>query len=185
MHDDTSQAVPCSAAVVFERSDDVDAAMSAAVAALREAGLSVGGLLQAFGPAIGPGRRRITLVVLASGERIRLDQPLGAEAQSCALDGDALARAAQALREAVQARPDLLVVSRFGKQEAQGGGMRAEIAEALLSGTPVLVAVNTSLRTEWERFLGAPSRVLPTRAEAIVAWALARATMLRGKNAIA
>jgi len=143
------------------------------VAALREAGLSVGGLLQAFGPAIGPGRRRITLVVLASGERIRLDQPLGAEAQSCALDGDALARAAQALREAVQARPDLLVVSRFGKQEAQGGGMRAEIAEALLSGTPVLVAVSASLVLAWESFLGAPSPMLPVHAEAIAAWARA------------
>jgi nucleoside-triphosphatase THEP1 len=157
MHNDTGQTGPCSAAVVFERSDDVDAAMALAVAALRKAGLSVGGLLQAFGPTIGPGRRRITLVVLSSGERIRLDQSLGTEAQSCTLDGDALARAAQALREAVQARPDLLVVSRFGKREALGGGMRAEIAEALLSDTPVLVAVSNSLGADWEHFLGAPA----------------------------
>jgi molybdate transport system ATP-binding protein len=179
MHNDTDQADSCIAAVVFERSDDVDAAIMAAVAALRKAGLSIGGLLQAFGPMVGSGRRRITLLVLPSGERIRLDQPLGAEAQSCSLDGDALARAAQALREAVDARPDLLVVSRFGKQEALGGGMRAEIAEALLSGTPVLVAVSTSLRAEWERFLGAPSRTLPVCAEAIATWALAQVAMAR------
>jgi len=176
MHDNTDQTVPCTVAVLFERSDDVDAAMAAAVRVVRAAGLSVGGLLQVFGPAAGFGRRRITLLVLASGERIRLDQPLGAEAQSCTLDSDALARAAQALRAAVEARPDLLVVSRFGKQEASGGGMRAEIAEALLSGTPVLVAVSAALRAEWERFLGGPSRTLPPRAEAIAAWALAQAS---------
>jgi hypothetical protein len=175
VHNDTDQAAPCAAAVVFGRGDDVDAAMAAAVAALCRSGLSVGGLLQSYGPPTGPFRRQLHLLVLASGERIRLDQPLGAGAQSCVLDGDALARAAQALREAVRARPDLLVVSRFGKQEAQGGGMRAEIAEALLSGTPVLVAVSAALRAEWERFLGAPSFVLPARAEAIAAWARTQA----------
>ncbi len=169
----TDPAGPRAAAVLFERGDDVDAAMAGAVAALRAAGLSVGGLLQASAPASGSGRRGFTLVVLASGERIRLDQPLGAEAQSCTLDGDALARAAQALRGAVKTAPDLLVVSRFGKQEALGAGMRAEIAEALLSGTPVLVAVSAALRAEWERFLEGPSRTLPPSAEAIAAWVLA------------
>jgi molybdate transport system ATP-binding protein len=174
MPGDTDPADPRAAAVLFEHSDDVDTAMAGAVAALRSGGLRVGGLLQAATPARGSGRRGFTLVVLASGERIRLDQPLGAEAQSCTLDGDALARAAQALRAAVKAAPDLLVVSRFGKQEAAGGGMRAEIAEALLSGTPVLVAVSASLRAEWERFLGAASPMLPPCAKAIVAWALAQ-----------
>jgi len=173
VHNDTDQAEPCAAAVVFEPGEDVDAAMAAAVAALRQAGLCVGGVLQVAGPPTGSGRRRTDLRVLASDALIRLDQPLGAGAQSCNLDGDALARAAQALREAVLARPDLLVVSRFGKQEARGGGMRAEIAEALLSGTPVLVAVSASLVLAWESFLGAPSPMLPVHAEAIAAWARA------------
>ena len=165
---------PRAAAVVFEHSDDANAAMAVAVAALRHAGLRVGGLLQVFGPAVGTCRREMNLLVLASGEWIRLDQPLGPEAQGCILDGDALARAAQALHEAVHARPDLLVVSRFGQQEALGGGMRAEIAEALVSGIPVLVAVRSTLHEEWERFLGAPSQVLPTCADTIANWARAQ-----------
>ncbi len=164
------------AAVVFESGDDADAAMAVAVAALRHAGLRIGGLLQVFGPAIGPCKREMNLLVLASGDWIRLDQPRGPEAQGCTLDGDALTRAGQALHEAVQARPDLLVVSRFGKQEALGGGMRAEIAEALLSGIPVLVAVRAGLREEWERFLGSPAQVLPTCADTIAGWARAQAT---------
>ncbi len=142
MHNNTdpSAATPRAAAVVFEHGDDADAAMAVAVASLRHAGLRVGGLLQVFGPALGPCKREMNLLVLASGEWIRLDEPRGPEAQGCTLDADALTRAAVALREAVRARPDLLVVSRFGKQEALGGGMRAEIAEALMSGIPVLVA---------------------------------------------
>jgi molybdate transport system ATP-binding protein len=166
------------AAVVFEHGDDADSAMAVAVAALRHAGMRVGGLLQVFGPAIGPCRREMNLLVLGSGDWIRLDQPLGPEAQGCTLDGDALTRAGQALRDAVQARPDLLVVSRFGKQEALGGGMRAEIAEALLSGIPVLVAVRAALSEEWESFLGAPSYVLPTCADTIATWARAQAAPL-------
>ncbi len=173
------------AAVVFESGEDADAAMAVAVAMLRHAGVRVGGLLQMFGPAIGPCRREMNLLVLASGDWIRLDQPLGLEAQGCTLDGDALARAAQALRAAVQARPDLLVVSRFGKQEALGGGMRAEIAEALLSGIPVLVAVRATLRDEWDRFLdGAPSQVLPTCADTIAGWARSQTAASR-QHAIA
>ena len=167
------------AAVVFESGDDADAAMAVAVAALRHAGLRVGGLLQMLGPAIGPCKREMNLLVLASGDWIRIDQNLGPDSQSCTLDGDALARAAMALRAAVQARPDLLVVSRFGKQEALGGGMRAEIAEALLSGIPVLVAVRTTLREEWERFLGRPASVLPTCADTIAGWARSQTAAAR------
>jgi hypothetical protein len=161
------------AAVVFASTDDVDAALAAAVAILRAEGVRVAGLLQELGPATGPCRREMSLLVLASGARLRLDDPRGAEAQGCTLDADALARAAMALREAVQAGPDLLVVSRFGKQEAQGGGMRTEIAEALLSGIPVLVAVRDSLVADWEAFLGAPATVVPPTAAALVAWARA------------
>ena len=176
MQTNSAQADPRTAAVVYERGDDADGAMAVAVAALRHAGLNVAGLLQVFGPTVGPCRREMNLLVLASGDWIRLDQPLGQEAQGCTLDGDALARAALALREAVRARPDLLVVSRFGKQEALGGGMRAEIAEALMSGIPLLVAVRTTLREQWESFLGAPPHVLPTCADTITAWARAPAT---------
>lgn len=162
---------PRAAAVVFDQGDEADAAIAAAVAALRQDGLRVGGLLQVFGASVGPCRREMHLFVLASGDWIRLDQPLGAGAQGCTLDADALTRAAVALRAAVQARPDLLVVSRFGKQEALGGGMRAEIAEALVSGIPVLVAVREALLADWEGFLGAPPALLPSCADSIIAWA--------------
>jgi hypothetical protein len=171
---DSDEIRPHAAAVVFERSEDVEAAITTAVDALRRAGLRVEGLLQFTGPVTAAPRRQTHLEVLASGEHIRLDQPLGSGAVSCNLDGDALARASQALRAAIDSRPDLLVISRFGKQESHGTGMRAEIAEALLSGIPVLVAVNATLQPAWERFLGSPPIILPPQAEAITAWVLGK-----------
>jgi molybdate transport system ATP-binding protein len=170
---------PRVAAVVFGADDEVDAALAAAVATLGREGVRVAGLLQELGAAAGPCRREMHLLVLATGGRLRLDDPRGPEVQGCTLDADALARAAMELREAVRARPDLLVVSRFGKQEAQGGGMRAEIAEALLSGIPVVVAVRDSLLADWEAFLGAPAAVLPPTEAAVAAWSRAAAAVER------
>lgn len=173
MPDHLTFGLPRAAAVVFTATDDVDAALAAAVATLRREGLRIGGLLQELGAPIGPRRHEMHLRVLATGVRLRLDDPRGPAVQGCTLDADALARAAMELRAAVRAEPDLLVVSRFGKQEAQGTGMRAEIAEAVLSGIPVLVAVKQSLLADWEAFLAAPAVVLPASEAAIVAWARA------------
>jgi hypothetical protein len=161
---------PHAAAVVFEHSEDLETALAAAVTRLRRAGLRVEGLLQFTGPPVSAQRRQTRLQVLANDEIIRLDQPLGSGATSCNLDGDALARASQALRAAIESRPDLLIISRFGKQESQGTGMRAEIAEALLSGIPTLIGVNITLQTAWEQFLGLPPTILPPQTQAIMDW---------------
>src|SRR3954447_15535972 len=95
------------AAVAFTAADDVDAALLAAVAQLRGEGVRVAGLLQSVGPAVGSCRREMNLEVLATGERLRLDDPRGREVQGCVLDADALACAAVALREAMRGGPDL------------------------------------------------------------------------------
>ncbi|CAH2599541.1 conserved protein of unknown function [Rhodovastum atsumiense] len=159
------------AAVVFSASDDVDAVLHAAVAALRGQGLRVGGLLQRLGAEIRPRKHEMLLEVLETGESIRLDAPRGTQTRACTLDTDALARAAMSLRAALQGRPDVLVVSRFGKQEATGSGMRDEIAEAVLSDIAVLVAVSDALLADWEAFLGGGGCVLPADGDAILQWA--------------
>jgi hypothetical protein len=159
------------AAVVYGPDDDVDAALAFSVDTLCRAGLTVGGLLQHFGEQISPGKREMLLRVLPGHETIRLNDPRGSGVQGCILDTDALARAGMAFRRAALARPDLLVASRFGKEEAAGGGMRAELAEALIAGVPVLVPVRTSLLPAWRDFLGEPTDELPPKTDAILTWA--------------
>lgn len=43
----------------------------------------------------------------------------------------------------LQTGPDVLIVNKFGKQEAEGEGFRPVIAAALAVGIPVLVGLNT------------------------------------------
>jgi len=159
------------AAVAYGPDDDVDAALATAVQTLRREGWRIGGLLQRFGAPVAPGKREMLLTVLPDGETIRLDEPRGKGVQGCTLCGDALARAAMALRAAADAQPDLLVVHRFGKQEAGGEGMRAELAHALASDAPVIVAVRHALLPAWQAFIGAPTEVLPAAGEPVCAWA--------------
>jgi hypothetical protein len=159
------------AAVVYGPGDDVDAALSAAVAKLIRDGRIVGGLLQRFGARVGPGKREMLLDVLPDGGTIRLNDPRGPGVQGCILDSDALARAAMAFRAAVANQPDLLLASRFGKEEVAGHGMRAELAEAMLAGIPLLVPVRANQLPDWIAFLGTPSEVLAPQADAILAWA--------------
>jgi molybdate transport system ATP-binding protein len=148
----------------------VDAALAAAVAELVLADVKVGGLLQRFGAQVAPGKREMLLDVLPHGETIRLNDPRGPGVQGCILDTDALTQAAMAFHDAAAAGPDLLLASRFGKEEVAGHGLRAELAEAMIAGIPLLIPVRVNLLPDWIAFLGAPGEVLAPTAEAILGW---------------
>lgn len=107
----------------------------------------------------------------ASGVSIRLDRPRGPGAVACILDPDVLAQAACLLERAAASQPDLIIVSRFGNAEADGGGMRSAIAEAICCGVPVLIPVRFSLLNDLEGFLGAPAALVLPSPLAIVNWA--------------
>jgi hypothetical protein len=74
-------------------------------------------------------------------------------------------------RQAMLAEPDLLLASRFGKEEAAGGGMRAELADTVIAGIPLLVPVRASLLPAWREFIGEPVEELPSTTNAIISWA--------------
>jgi hypothetical protein len=47
-----------------------------------------------------------------------------------------------------------VVVNKFSKQEAAGRGLRAEIADAVTAGLPLLTAVSHTCYEAWVRFTG-------------------------------
>ncbi|MGT2467105.1 DUF2478 domain-containing protein [Mesorhizobium atlanticum] len=57
------------------------------------------------------------------------------------LNPDQLARACQSVEETLSGRTDLLVLSKFGKTEAEGGGFRGLLARALELSVPVLIGI--------------------------------------------
>jgi hypothetical protein len=159
--------------VPYEPPTDIDATLAAAVAQMRARGVIPSGLLQRLGNPATDGRCSMWIEDIATGAVIRLDSPRGPGATACLLDPDALARAGFLLQRAIETGADLLVVNRFGKAEAEGGGLRAEMAEAICAGAAVLVAVRSSLLADLEAFLGmAPNLLLPSPG-AIADWAVA------------
>jgi hypothetical protein len=156
--------------LLYDGSIEVDTILAEAVAKIQARDIAVGGLLQFFGERLPNGKRSMWVEDIGSGALIRLDRPRGPGAVACLLDPDALAQAACMLQRAVDSGPQLLVVSRFGNAEADGRGMRAEIADAICSGAAVLIAVKFSLLNDLEGFLGAPAHLLLPSADAIMTW---------------
>ncbi len=161
---------PAAGTLVYDGAMEVDRLMADAVERLREEGARVGGVLQHFGERLPSGKRSMWIDNVSTGATFRLDCPRGPGATACVLDPDALTRAACAVRRAIEAGNDLIVVNRFGNAEAEGRGLRSEIADALCAGTPVLIAVRYSLLPDWEGFLGAPADVILPRLDAILNW---------------
>ena len=148
----------------------VDVVLAESVDRIRARGITVGGLLQRTGEPHSNGRLSIWLDDIGNGETLRLDQPRGPGAKDCIVDPDSLAHAACLLRRAVEQDSQLIVVNRFGYAESEGGGMRAEIADAVCSDAVVLIAVRKSRLDDLERFLGGACSVLPLSSASIADW---------------
>jgi hypothetical protein len=172
-----SDAAARTGVLVFDAPGSADAVLRAAVPALRARGLAVGGLLQRAGDPTTDTKCAMWLDDIVTGQGIRLDQPRGTGATACVLDPDALAQGACLLRQAVDTGMDVIIINRFGNAEADGRGLREEIAEAVFSGAVVLIAVRTSLLPDLEGFLGGSPTILPISEQAVIDWTLRAATL--------
>ncbi|MDM7458955.1 MAG: DUF2478 domain-containing protein [Paracoccus sp. (in: a-proteobacteria)] len=84
---------------------------------------------------------------------VRISQSLGQGATGCRLDGGALAKVAGWVESDLDAAtPDLLIVPKFGRQEAAGGGFRQAIARAICADVPVLLHVPVQQRHAFLQF---------------------------------
>lgn len=147
-------------------------------AELRARGFRVGGVVQrqaAGDPAEGPGEAGICsaemeLVEVASGRTIPISQRLGRGSSSCRVDPSGVAEASALVRAARMGGLDLLVLNKFGALESEGGGLAAELGEAVAEGVPVLTAVNGKFLADWLSFAGGLARMLPAEEDALWRW---------------
>jgi molybdate transport system ATP-binding protein len=110
------------------------------------------------------------LVDLMSGRAIPICQSLGQGAMSCRLDAAGVAEAAVAVSRAIAEDVELVVVNKFAKQEASGGGLRAEIGDAVVAGLPVLTAVPDKYYHAWIAFTGGFGTTLACEPRVVEAW---------------
>lgn len=157
------------AAVVYQAGFHVDEFLAEIARRLAAQGMRLGGVVQEnAGPR--SACAAMTLVDLASRGRFGISQDLGMAAAGCRLDPRGLADAESPLAAMMSADPDLIILNKFGKAEAEGGGLRGILVRAIEREIPVLTAVRPPYTEAWERFHGGLAVALPPEAEAVQAW---------------
>lgn len=120
--------------------------------ALRRAGYACAGLVQHDEPA--PGRSRCDMVLenLRTGARVRISDDRGPHARGCRLDPDGLLTAMTDVRVSLHEGADVLLLSKFGKSESEGGGFRPLIADAVDRGISLVIGVPARNLASWRAF---------------------------------
>ncbi|MFO1107750.1 MAG: DUF2478 domain-containing protein [Bradyrhizobium sp.] len=157
------------AAILYRAEDDIDTLLAEFAMDLRRAGRRIGGIVQLNIKGDGGCRTGMRLTDLMTGSEIDISLPAG-DAGSCKLDTGGLAEAAVAVQRAIADRSELVIVNKFSKQEAAGQGLRAELADAIAAGLPVLTAVPEKCLDAWKEFSGGIGIMLPCRRQAIEQW---------------
>ena len=150
-----------------------DAVLGAVARALHARGLRLAGAVQENLPAGRDGRCDMVLRLLPGQDTQRISQSLGPLSQGCRLDPDGLERAVAQAQAVLDQGADLLIVNKFGKQEADGRGFRPLIAEALARGVPVLTVVAPAHAAAFARFAEDMAQPLAPDESAVLDWALA------------
>lgn len=150
----TLKAAAAVTALVYANGCDVEPVFRALVDHLVDGGCTVAGFVERKVAVPGHHRCDMVLEEVASGARISISQKRGLHARGCMLDTAELTRAEGLARTALEDAPALLVINKFGKSEAEGGGFRALIAEALSREVPILIAVPSRNLDAWRAFVG-------------------------------
>lgn len=148
------QTQPPLTALIYTDSSDADRALRRVVRQLKAMGLRLAGVVQRDDPRAGRGDCDMSLEDLTSGETIAISRDRGPHARGCRLDVGELLRATQMVAAALKQRPDVLVLNKFGKMEAEGGGFRELMAEAVATSIPVFIAVPYRNLDQWRIFAG-------------------------------
>jgi hypothetical protein len=109
--------------------------------------------------------RRVT-----TGERFAMFEDLGPGSTACHLEGNGIARAAEAVRQDLAAGCDLVLLSKFGKLEAAGKGLWSAFVATVEARVPLLTSVSPAVATAWGHFAGTGFVVLPPNDAAIDTW---------------
>jgi hypothetical protein len=158
------------ASVVYGPDDDPDGLFIDFTDDLYRSGLRPVGVIQS-GRSCRAEDPRLGVVMLPGGETVGLVADIAdRDAAACRLDDQRLSELAERLAAAIDDGPDLLVINRFGRAEAEGRGLIKPIAQALLADIPVLIAVPERRFSDWIRFSDGMNVRLPCRRQALDRW---------------
>jgi Protein of unknown function (DUF2478) len=105
---------------------------------------------------------------------IPITQNLGSGSSSCKLDSAGLAAGCQAVVAAIEQGADVVVLSKYGKVEAEGGGLLDAFRAAAEAGVPCLTGVKPSFSEPFLEYAGGYSQWIEASDAALEAWWAAR-----------
>ena len=158
------------AAIVYQTGFQIDDFLSRVITLLRADHVSLGGALQENTRCAAGTCPAMTLIDLMTQRRFGISQDLGLQAEGCRLDAHGLMEFGALLDQTLNHNVELLVLNRFGKAEAEGGGLRPAFVRAIESGIPVLTAVRPPYTDAWSEFHGGLADNLPADLGAVLAW---------------
>ncbi len=141
-------------ALIYTDATGADRVLARLALALMEREVTLAGLVQHNAPR--PGRSRCDMVLedLGSGQHVAISQDRGPHARGCALDLGQLLAASMLVEQSLARRPEVVILNKFGKSEAEGGGFRDLIARVIESGSDLVIAVPWRNVESWRAFLG-------------------------------
>ena len=166
--------------------EHIQSLLAEAAHRLRAGGVRVIGVIEHMPP--GCAHEDILLLDLVSGETNRLHQDLGPGSAGCSLDPAGLAAAAAGVERAIAERlaeggdlsDTVVVLSKFGRQEAEGRGLTSAFHAAVAAEIAVITSVSPSVRAEWDGFAGDLAAVSSATFASIEDWWRAPAPALAG-----
>ncbi|MGQ3674546.1 DUF2478 domain-containing protein [Xanthobacter sp. TB0139] len=134
---------------------------------MRAAGLYVLGAVECVSE--GMEDDAVRLLNLASGSANALHQNLGAGAAGCSLDQERLVNVCAEVEAAIAARlseggsgaDTVVVLSKFGREEAEGRGLTGAFHAAVSAELPVLTALSPNAEWAWEGFAEGMAELVP------------------------
>ena len=145
--------------------------------ALRAAGHTVAGIAQRNSFVRNLNKCDMEVEELYSGAVLQLSQDRGPEARGCRLDRGVLAEVAALLNTALDDKPDILVLNKFGKTEAEGSGLRDVLGKAVGIEVPIVVGVPFRNIEQWRNFAGDMAEECRVDPVCVGRWLAARGLM--------
>ncbi|WOJ89118.1 DUF2478 domain-containing protein [Methylocapsa polymorpha] len=158
------------AAFVYGEGEDPNRIVADFAEDLARRGHRLGGVIQIAAAAQDCECRETHVLDLETGEHLSILQDLGRHSQSCRIDSAALAAIGHRISSAIARNPELLFINRFGKLEAEGKGVFAEIGEAAAADIPTVVTVSTRYLDQWRQFTSGLDEELACSSESLRQW---------------
>ncbi len=133
-------------------------------------GRSVAGMIEEPEPSMADDCGSLVLRDVASGKHYPISQDLGQGSTACRLDTNGLAAACQAVLQAIEGGADLVVLSKFGKTEVEGGGLMDAFRAAAEAGVPCVTGVPPANAEAFLAFTGGFSQWIEASDDALEGW---------------